>query len=183
METIEDLLVLEEMDAEPTIEELSKAIDALSSGKAPGEDGIPPEIIKCGKPALLKPLHVPLCTCCREGKDPQHIRDAKLITLYIIDCNNCRGISLLRSVGKYFDRVLLTRLQVLANRIYPESHCGFRTEKSTVDMIFSVRQLQEKCREQIPSPGGGQPIFFRSGNGTLRLRRSKSKDRTSFITK
>ena len=51
-------------------------------------------------------------------------------------------------MGKYFDRVVLTRLQVLANRIYPESHCGFRAERSTVDMIFSVRQLQEKCREQ-----------------------------------
>ena len=105
METIEDLPFLEELDAEPTIEELSKAIDALSSGKAPGEDGIPPEIIKCGKPALLKPLHAPRCTCWREGKDPQDIRDAKLITLYKnkgdrSDCNNCRGISLLRSVGK-----------------------------------------------------------------------------------
>ena len=37
METIEDLPVLEELDAEPAIEELSKAIDALSSGKAPGD--------------------------------------------------------------------------------------------------------------------------------------------------
>ena len=37
LETIEDLPVLEELDAEPTIEELSKAIDALSIGKAPGD--------------------------------------------------------------------------------------------------------------------------------------------------
>ena len=26
--------------------------------------------------------------------------------------------------------------------------CGFRSKRSTVDMTFSVRQLQEKCREQ-----------------------------------
>ena len=40
------------------------------------------------------------------------------------------------------------RLQQLAKCVYPESQCGFRTERSTVDMIFSLRQLQEKCREQ-----------------------------------
>ncbi|CAE1166797.1 unnamed protein product [Acanthosepion pharaonis] len=32
--------------------------------------------------------------------------------------------------------------------VYPESQCGFRAGRSTVDMIFSLRQLQEKCREQ-----------------------------------
>ena len=81
------------------------------------------------------------------------MRDAKIITLYKnkgdrSDCNNYRGISLLSIVGKVFARVVLARLQVLAERIYPESQCGFRAERSTVDMIFSVRQLQEKCREQ-----------------------------------
>ena len=33
-------------------------------------------------------------------------------------------------------------------RIYPESQCGFRAKRSTIDMVFSLRQLQEKCREQ-----------------------------------
>lgn len=51
-------------------------------------------------------------------------------------------------MGKVFARVVLAHLQVLAGCVYPDSQCGFRTERSTVDMIFSVRQLQEKCREQ-----------------------------------
>ena len=51
-------------------------------------------------------------------------------------------------VGKVFARVVLMRLQVLAERVYPDSLCGFRAGRSTIDMIFSVRQLQEKCREQ-----------------------------------
>lgn len=54
LDVIEGLLVLEELDSEPTKEELSRSINAC--GKAPDEDSIPPEIIKCGKPALLKPL-------------------------------------------------------------------------------------------------------------------------------
>ena len=64
------------------------------------------------------------------------------------DCNNYLGISLLGVVWKVFARVALTRLQILAERTLPEYQCGFRTGRSTIDMMFSVRQLQEKCREQ-----------------------------------
>ena len=45
------------------------------------------------------------------------------------------------------------KLRVLAERIYPESQCGFRAKRATIDMIFSPRQLQEKCREQ------GKPLY------------------------
>ena len=44
--------------------------------------------------------------------------------------------------------MVLPRIQKLAERVYPESQCGFRSKRSTTDMIFSVRQLQEKCNEQ-----------------------------------
>ena len=47
---IPQLTVLEGVDAEPSLDELEKATNCLTSGKAPGSDGIPPEIIKCGKP-------------------------------------------------------------------------------------------------------------------------------------
>ena len=84
---------------------------------------------------------------------PQNMRDANIITLYKnkgdrSDCNIYRGISLLCIVGKVFVRVALARLQTLASRIYPESQCGFRAGRSTVDMMFSHRQLQEKWRDQ-----------------------------------
>ncbi|KAI8519655.1 hypothetical protein Bbelb_029120 [Branchiostoma belcheri] len=145
--------VLEALDAEPTMAELEEAIDALASGKAPGTDAIPPEVIKGGKTVLLPHLHELLCLCWKEGEVPQSMRDANIVTLYKnkgdrTDCNNYRGISLLNIVGKVFARVALARLQVLADRVYPEAQCGFRAGRSTVDMVFSVRQLQEKCREQ-----------------------------------
>ena len=54
-----------------------------------------------------------------------------------------------------FARVLLNRLlKHVVNNILPESQCGFRPKRGTTDMIFSLRQLQEKCREQQ------QPLFL-----------------------
>ena len=70
------------------------------------------------------------------------------------DWNTCRSISILSIVGKLFARNVLHRLQIFAYRIYPESQCGFHSKRSTVDMIFSLRQLQEKCREQ------NQPFYL-----------------------
>ena len=63
------------------------------------------------------------------------------------DCNNYRGISLLNIVGKLFAKSVLMKLRVLAERIYPESQYGCRTKRATIDMIFSLRKLQEKCSE------------------------------------
>ena len=89
------------------------------------------------------------------------MRDAKVVTLYKNkgdrnDCNNYRGICLLNTVGIIYACVVLKRPQVLAQQVYPESQCGFSADRSTVDMIFSLRQLQEKCREQR------QPLFVAS---------------------
>ena len=36
----------------------------------------------------------------------------------------------------------------MAQENTPESQCGFRSNNGTVDMIFVLRQTQEKCREQ-----------------------------------
>ena len=145
--------IMEELDVEPTVDELSKVIDSLATGKAPGSDSIPPDLIKHCKTTLLHPLHEFLYQCWREGAVPQDMRDAKIVTLYKnkgegSDCNNYRSISILSIIGKVYAWVLLICLQKLAERIYPESQCGFQAERSTVDMVFSVHQLQEKCREQ-----------------------------------
>ena len=153
LDAIGCLPTMEELDTEPTVEELSKAIDSLAAGKAPGRDGIPPDLVKHCKTTLLLPLHEVLCQCWQEGAVPQDMSDAKIITLYKNkgernDCNNYRGISLLGIVGKVFAWVILVRLQKLAERVYPESQCRFRAERSTVDMVFSLLQLQEKRREQ-----------------------------------
>ena len=141
--------VMKELDEDPTIGELKEALNCLASGKAPGKDGIPPEIVKCCTGSVLRELHDLLPLLAGGSSPTGHAR----LTLYKNkgnrgDCNNYRGISLLSIAGKLFACVALKRLQVIAERVYPESQCGFRANRSTIDMVFSNRQLQEKCREQ-----------------------------------
>ena len=46
-------------------------------------------------------------------------------------------------------RVILNRItQYLLDDVVSERQCGFRRNRGTIDMIFAVRQIQEKCREQ-----------------------------------
>ncbi|XP_069158045.1 uncharacterized protein [Procambarus clarkii] len=149
LDAIECLPIMEELDLQPTVEEVEKAVDSLSSGKGPGDNGIPPEVLKCARGTLKTDLHELLCQCWREDSVQQHMGDANIIPRYKNkgdrnDVNNYRGISLLNVVGKLFARVVLVRLQILADRVYPDSQCGSRAERSTTDMVFSLRQLQEK---------------------------------------
>ncbi len=65
-----------------------------------------------------------------------------------------RGISRLSTTGKVLACVLANRLLPLAEEVLPESQCGFRPSRGTADMIFTVRQLQEKCCEQR------QPLYM-----------------------
>ena len=85
---------------------------------------------------------------------PQDFKDASIVHLYKRKgnrqaCDNHRGISLLSIAGKILARILLNRLNAhLDQGLLPESQCGFRKERGTIDMIFAARQLQEKCQEQ-----------------------------------
>ena len=86
------------------------------------------------------------------GKIPQEVIYFNTTTLYKNigdrgECKSCRGISLVSVTGNTLARIFLQCLQTLAEDLYLESDCGFRCQRSTIDMIFAVRQ-QEKAREQ-----------------------------------
>ena len=142
------------MDDVPTEDEIKKAISLLSSGKSPGSDAIPAEVYKEGGDKLIGKLHELFNLIWKEEKIPQDFKDASIVHLYKRKgnrqaCDNHRGISLLSIAGKILARVLLNRLNShLEKGLLPESQCGFRKSRGTVDMIFAARQLQEKCQEQ-----------------------------------
>ena len=91
----------------------------------------------------------------RKKAIPQELKDATIIHLFKRKgnpqvCENHRGISLLSIAGKILASVLLNRLNGHLERsgLLSESQCGFRKNRGTIDMIFTARQLQEKCQEQ-----------------------------------
>ena len=145
----------EDLDVAPTLDEVRKAVDQMSSGRAPGIDGIPAEVLMNGASCLLERLTELFSTIWNEEAVPQDFKDAVIVHLYKHKgdracCDNHRGISLLSIAGKVLARVLLNRLShhVYCNDIIPENQSGFRAGRGTMDMIFTARQLQEKCREE-----------------------------------
>ena len=91
----------------------------------------------------------------RKDAIPQEFKDATIIYRFKWKgnpqvCDNHRGISLLSVAEKILARALLSRLNeyLEQSKLLPESQCGFRKDRGTIDMIFTARQLQEKCQEQ-----------------------------------
>ena len=66
-------------------------------------------------------------------------------------CDNWRGISLLDVAGKVLARIIQERQQIIAERVLPESQCGFRKGRGCIDMVFVARQMVDKCREHNDS--------------------------------
>ena len=143
------------------MDELSKALKQTNSGRASGKDGIPGEIYYAAGPRTMEVFLDIIQSIWDQEKMPDDFRDALIVALYKnkgskADCGNYRDISLLSITGKTFARIILNRLIAVSEANIPEAQCGFRPEaqcgfrpgRSTVDMVFTVRQVQEKCLEQ-----------------------------------
>ena len=143
------------LDEFPTVSETVKAIKPLSFGKAPRSDAIPAEIYKAGGTPVAKKMTELFHIMWRKEAIPQEFKHASIIHIFKRKgdpqlCDNHRDISLLSIAGKVLARVLLNRLNEHLDQTgpLPESQCGFRKDRGTIDMIFTARQLQEKCQEQ-----------------------------------
>ena len=143
------------LDEFPTVTETRKAIQHLLSVKAPGTDAIPAEVYKAGGLPMAGKMTEMFQCMWRKDAIPQDFKDASIIHLCKRKgnpqvCDNHRGISLLSIAGKILAKILLGRLNAHLDQagLIPESKCGFRKDRGTIDLIFTARQLQEKCQEQ-----------------------------------
>ena len=143
-----------DLDNPPSLEEINQALDGLKPRKSPGPDGIPSELLKHGGQEMRRFIHNLINDIWLTHDVPSTWKDAVLVTIFKNKgdraiCSNSRGIALLGTAGKVLARILLRRLIAsVSESLMPETQCGFRSGRSTVDMIFAARQLMEKSREQ-----------------------------------
>ena len=103
---------------------------------------------------MLNKLQDLSTNCLEKGTLQQDLKNAVIVSLYKnkeekSNCSNYGCITLLFIAGILLARVLLNRLiPTTAQENTSESQCGFRSNRGTIDMIFMLRQIQEKCREQ-----------------------------------
>ena len=156
-----DLTIADGIDQLPVIESVSRPIEekeldqALRNtrlGKSPGPDGILPEILVNVGHRLRAFLLVLFNICWVTEIIPLDWMDANIAILLKkgdrSHCSNYRGISLLSAVGKVLADVILQSIHLLVEFMYPQSQSGYRNGRSTIDGIFTLRQLMEKTREQ-----------------------------------
>lgn len=156
---LENLPVVEELADPPSSDEFFQALKRLKNAKAPGIDSLPAEVYKYSGSNIQNRLFELVLRVWESETVPQEWKDASICKLYkgkgnISDCGSYRGISLLSSAGKILAHIINARLTHLAEQILPESQCGFRQSRGTVDAIFVVKQIQEKSLEQH------QPLFM-----------------------
>lgn len=129
-----------------TEKELTLAVDRLKSGKAPGPDGVPNEVIKiiAGKfPGLLLATYN---ACLKEGIVGGAWKTQRLVLIPKAPATGnapptYRPLCMLDGIGKVYERLILQRLNVNLEDdnmgLSPQQH-GFRTGRSTTGAISSV---------------------------------------------
>ena len=126
----------------------------MYSGKAPGADAIPAEVYKAGGLPMAEKLTELFQCMWRKEAIQQDFKDASITHLYKWKgnpqvCDNHRGISLLyclEDIGK--NSIETSGCTSLLGWNYTRKSVGFSKDRGTIDMIFTARQLQEKCQEQ-----------------------------------
>lgn len=142
---------VEQYQCIPGKEEIKEAIEMLKNNKAPGKDMIAAELIKNGGELIVNDMWELIKKIRQKEQIPEEWKVAVICPIYKKgdpeDCHNYRGISLLNAAYKILSNVILNRLKPYTKEIVGEYQCGFKPGKSTVDHVFTLRQLIEKHYE------------------------------------
>ncbi|KAK3515953.1 hypothetical protein QTP86_004679, partial [Hemibagrus guttatus] len=133
------------------VEEVKAAIHKMKNGKAPGEDGVCPEMLKAEEEETPLVLQCVLQDIWEKERCPDIWRIGTIIKLPkkgdLGDCNNWRGITLLPLTSKVFCRIILQRIIAAVDIKLRQEQAGFRKGKSCIDHIFTLRQILEQSHE------------------------------------
>ena len=132
-------------------EEVKCALAKMKNGKAVGPDGIPAEAWKALGEQGIDVLWRLMRKIMEFETIPEKWRESILVPIFkekgdIQKCENYRGIKLMSHTLKIFERIMDSRLRQEVR--LGKQQLGFMRGVGTVDAIFSLRQLMEKCREK-----------------------------------
>ena len=135
----------------PTKTEIINAIKSLKNGKAAGIDDIPAELLKIDPLTVadaLKPLFKDIW---EKEVFPDDWKEGIIIKLPkkgdLTICDNWRGITLLSVVMKIFMRIILDRMVGEVDKNLRREQAGFRSGKSCIDHINTLRLIIEQAVE------------------------------------
>lgn len=131
--------------------EISATLKQMKSNRCPGEDQVTTEMLKLGGKTLHKTIKILLNKCLHAGKIPTEWCNSEVVLLFKKGDNtsieNYRPISLLSHLYKLFTKIITNRLTSKLDFYQPVEQAGFRKGYSTIDHLYTVRTLIEKCTE------------------------------------
>ncbi|KAK3520456.1 hypothetical protein QTP70_024071 [Hemibagrus guttatus] len=136
-----------EVDSFITQAEVTKVVQQLLGGKAPGVDEIRPEYLKSLDVVGLSWL-TRLCNIAwQSGTVPLDWATGVVVPLFKKGdrrvCSNYRGITLLSLPGKVYSRVLERRVRPLVEPRIQEEQCGFQPSRGTLDQLYTLHRVLE----------------------------------------
>ena len=131
--------------------EVKEALKRMKGGKAMSPDDVPIEVWRYLENMAIVWLTKLFNHIFRSNKMPDEWRKSKLVPIFknkgdIQKCTNYRGIKLMSHTMKLWERVIEHRLRRVTN--VTKNQFGFMPRRSTTEVIFLLRQLMERYREQ-----------------------------------
>ena len=158
--------------ANPSKNEINRAINKMKMGKAPGEDGIMVELLKWAPPEIRERLNQIVVEMRKAAQSAEQRWEASdwpdsWTTAIVIplwkgkhpksDKGNWRGITLLSVGVKIIARVVSERTQKISEEFMDDHQNGFRRNRGVDDVLQVSRRIAE---EVVFSKKGGETIFL-----------------------
>jgi exonuclease III len=138
------------IDTDPiTLDELRYTVKSMASFKAPGPDGLPAAVYKTK--VLKRLLPIMNSVLLEQTQPPPEWLMANVVPIPkkgdLTKASNYRGISLMSTAAKLYNKVLLRRLEPLDRLLLPVQS-GFRARRGTAEQVLAARLLIDRCRSR-----------------------------------
>jgi hypothetical protein len=127
------------------------AVKRMKGGKAMGPNEIPIEVWRSLEDVVIVWLTKLFNLIFQSNKMSDEWMQSILVPIFkdkggVQSCTNYRRIRLMSHTMKLWERIIEHRLRGVTN--VTENQFGFMPGRSTMDAIFLIRQVMERCREQ-----------------------------------